>query len=70
VALLARARFGRVQLAFVVIGIAVSLAYAFSAVLARPDWGRTASSLVIPHGNLTAAYLLAVVGTVGTTITP
>ena len=42
-----------------------------SALLARPDWGRAAASLVVPHGQLTsAAYILAVVGVVGTTITP
>lgn len=71
VLLLARAGFGRVQWLFVAVGVGVSLAYAISALLARPDWGRAAVSLVIPHGNLFAgAYLLAVAGTVGTTITP
>jgi NRAMP (natural resistance-associated macrophage protein)-like metal ion transporter len=70
VALLARANFGRVQLAFVAVGIGVSLAYALSAVLAHPDWGRAATYLVVPHGRWASAYLLAVVGTVGTTITP
>jgi Mn2+/Fe2+ NRAMP family transporter len=70
IALLARANFGGVQLAFVVVGIGVSLAYAISAVLAQPDWGRAATDLVVPHGRWTSAYLLAVVGTVGTTITP
>jgi Mn2+/Fe2+ NRAMP family transporter len=48
----------------------VSIAYAASAVLAQPDWGEAARNLVVPHVTLTAAYLLAVVGTVGTTITP
>src|SRR5207244_12077542 len=38
--------------------------------LARPDWGQAAFRTVVPHGTLTAAYLLAVMGTVGTTITP
>ena len=71
VGLLVRAGFGRVQWLFVVVGVAVSVAYAVSAVLARPDWGRAADSLVTLHGNpLASAYLLAVVGTVGTTITP
>ena len=71
VLLLARAGFGRVQWLFVAVGVGVSVAYAISALLARPDWGRAAVSLVIPHGNVFAgAYLLAVVGTVGTTITP
>ncbi len=71
VLLLARTGFGRVQWLFVAVGIGVSIAYAISAFLARPDWGRAAVSLVIRHGNLLApAYLLAIVGTVGTTITP
>jgi Mn2+/Fe2+ NRAMP family transporter len=37
--------------------------------LAHPDWSTSMKDLVAPHGQLTAAYLLAVVGTVGT-ITP
>jgi len=68
--LLTRASFGRTQLIFVAIGIGVSAAYAVSALLARPDWGRATLYLVVPHGSPSAAYLLAVVGTVGTTITP
>jgi Mn2+/Fe2+ NRAMP family transporter len=51
-------------------GIAISAAYAISALQSGADWGRAAVSLVIPHGTLTSAYWLAVVGTVGTTITP
>jgi Mn2+/Fe2+ NRAMP family transporter len=39
-------------------------------VLAKPDWGQAATSLVIPGITLDSAYLLAIVGTVGTTITP
>ncbi len=72
VILLARANYRRIQVSFfVVVGIAVSIAYAVSAVLARPDWGRAAVSLVIPHGDFTnAAYILTVIGVVGTTITP
>ena len=70
VALLARVNYGRVQIVFVAIGVGVALAYAVSAALARPDWGRTAVYLVVPHGAWSGAYLLAAVGTVGTTITP
>ncbi len=62
--------FGRVQYLFVAVGVAVSAAYAISAVLAKPDWGQAVHSLFIPSGTLTTAYWLAVVGTVGTTITP
>jgi Mn2+/Fe2+ NRAMP family transporter len=52
------------------VGIAVSLAYAVSAILARPDWGLAARSLVSPSISFESTYLLAIVGTVGTTITP
>jgi NRAMP (natural resistance-associated macrophage protein)-like metal ion transporter len=71
VLLLARADLARIQWLFVAVGIGVSVAYAVSAFLAKPDWGHAATSLVIPHGSLLeGAYLLTVVGTVGTTITP
>ena len=69
-ALLARGSFLRIQYVFLAVDAGVSVAYAVSAVLAHPDWGKSALYLVAPHGTLTSAYLLAVVGTVGTTITP
>ncbi len=62
--------FGRVQYVFVAIGLLVSIAYVVSAFLSRPDWGAAAASLIVPHGSFNGAYMLAVVGTVGTTITP
>src|SRR2546428_8575244 len=67
---LSRANFRRIQFVFLAIGIGTSLAYAISAILAHPDWGRALSHTVVPHGSLTSLYLLAVLGTVGTTITP
>ena len=70
VVLISWGSFSKVQYLFVAVGIGVSLAYMASAIMAGPDWGRAAVSLVIPHGALTNAYWLAVVGTVGTTITP
>jgi Mn2+/Fe2+ NRAMP family transporter len=71
VVLLARTNYRRIQILFVFVGLGISLAYLVSALLARPDWGRAASSLVIPHGRVTSAtYILTVVGVVGTTITP
>ncbi|HEY7940778.1 MAG TPA: Nramp family divalent metal transporter [Candidatus Limnocylindrales bacterium] len=71
VLLLARSDYRRIQLLFVLVGVAVSVAYAVSAVLARPDWGHALTSLVIPGGHLSdSGYLLTVVGVVGTTITP
>ena len=65
-----RANFGRVQYVFLAVGVGTSVAYAFSAVFAHPDWGQALTRAVVPRGTLTAAYLLAVLGTVGTTITP
>jgi Mn2+/Fe2+ NRAMP family transporter len=68
--LLSRANFRRIQFVFLAVGIGTSLAYAISAILAHPDWGTALSHTVVPHGSLTTLYLVAVMGTVGTTITP
>src|SRR5438128_11444326 len=68
--LLSRANFRRVQFVFLAVGIGTSLAYAISAFLSKPDWGAALSHTLIPHGSATGLYLVAVMGTVGTTITP
>jgi Mn2+/Fe2+ NRAMP family transporter len=68
--LLSRANFRRIQFVFLAVGIGTSIAYAVSAVLSHPDWGTAISHTVVPHGSVTSLYLLAVMGTVGTTITP
>ena len=68
--LLTRGSYGKVQYLFVAVGLAVSIAYLISAVLAHPNWGLAASSLVIPRLSSSAAYWVAVVATGGTTITP
>jgi Mn2+/Fe2+ NRAMP family transporter len=68
--LLSRANFGRIQYIFLAVGIGTSVAYAASAFLAHPNWGTAGLYTVVPHGMLSGAYLLAVMGTVGTTITP
>ncbi|HZU17262.1 MAG TPA: Nramp family divalent metal transporter [Candidatus Dormibacteraeota bacterium] len=70
VTLLARGSFGRIQWVFLGTGVAVSIAYAVSAAMAHPDWGQAGLRLVVPRIDPGAAYLLAVMGTVGTTITP
>ena len=71
VALLARGNFARIQLLFVLTGVAISTAYAISAVLARPDWGEALHRTIVPDlGFGSSGYLLTVVGVVGTTITP
>ena len=68
--LLTRGSYGKVQYLFVAVGLCVSIAYLVSAVLAHPNWGLAASSLVVPRLSTSAAYWVAVVATVGTTITP
>jgi len=70
VALISRGSYARIQYLFVAAGIGVSIAYMVSAFLAQPDWGRAVHSLVVPQLDASGAYWLAVVGTVGTTITP
>jgi NRAMP (natural resistance-associated macrophage protein)-like metal ion transporter len=69
ITLISRGSFSRVQYFFVAIGLIVSGAYVISAALSHPDWSLAARSLV-PHGIFNGAYMLAIVGTVGTTITP
>lgn len=67
---LARGRFKPVQYVFLIVGIAISIAYAVSAYLAHPDWGRATVDTVVPRLEPSNIYVLAVMGTVGTTITP
>ena len=67
---IAAGSFRRVQYVFVAVGIFVSAAYVISAIMAKPDWGEALHHLLIPQLSSSPAYWLAVVGTVGTTITP
>lgn len=62
--------YSRVQYLFVGVGVLVSGAYIYSAVAAQPDWGQAASHLIRPQLQSSPLYWLAVVGTVGTTVTP
>ena len=48
----------------------VLLTYVGAALLARPDWGEVAISLVTPSMQLGSGYLTTFVALVGTTITP
>jgi NRAMP (natural resistance-associated macrophage protein)-like metal ion transporter len=70
VGFIALGSYGRVQYLFVAVGVAVSATYVISAFLAEPDWAEAAHSLLVPQLSSSPAYWLAVVGTVGTTITP
>lgn len=44
--------------------------YIISAVLAKPDWGVSLKSLISPSFETNKTYLLALIATIGTTITP
>jgi len=70
VAFIALGNYSRVQFLFVGVGVLVSLAYIVSAILAGPDWREAFHSMFVPQLQSNPAYWLAVVGTVGTTITP
>jgi len=70
VLLIWKGSFNKVQYLFIAVGAVISGAYILSAFLAKPDWSTAAVNLVIPHLSVAPAYWLAVVGTVGTTITP
>lgn len=68
--LVAKFNFRRVQQVFLLSGV-LYLAYVVSGVLAHPNWHRAVASAVRPDIPWTnTAYLLMVVATVGTTITP
>jgi len=70
ITLIGAGSFNRVQYFFVAVGVLVSGAYVVSAILASPDWGQALHNLIVPEGTFNGAYMLAVVGVVGTTITP
>jgi NRAMP (natural resistance-associated macrophage protein)-like metal ion transporter len=45
-------------------------AYPIAAVLAHPHWGAVGKAVVAPHIHLSSAFLLILIATAGTTITP
>ncbi len=45
-------------------------AYPIAAILARPAWVSVGRAVVVPHVPLSKSYLLLVIATAGTTITP
>jgi len=70
VSFIALGNYSRVQYVFVGVGLFVSLAYIISAFLAGPDWNQAFHAMFVPKLSSSPVYWLAVVGTVGTTITP
>jgi NRAMP (natural resistance-associated macrophage protein)-like metal ion transporter len=45
-------------------------AYPIAAILGHPDWGEVAKALVVPTLHTGSTYLLLLIATIGTTITP
>ncbi len=45
-------------------------AYPIAAILAHPDWGAVGKAIITPKLHTSSAYLLLLIATVGTTITP
>ena len=45
-------------------------AYPIAAILAKPDWGEVGRSVVAPHNHWTSAFVVLLIATAGTTITP
>jgi NRAMP (natural resistance-associated macrophage protein)-like metal ion transporter len=45
-------------------------AYPIAAVLAHPDWGKVGKALVVPQIHTSAPFVLLLIATVGTTVTP
>ncbi len=58
-----------VERIFLVVSV-LYLSYIISGFLAHPDWGTAAISTVVPQISFSQAYILMVVGLVGTTISP
>jgi NRAMP (natural resistance-associated macrophage protein)-like metal ion transporter len=46
------------------------ISYIISGILAKPDWGHVARETLMPSFSLAPAYLIILVGVIGTTITP
>ena len=61
--------YGAVEKLFLAMTL-VFFAYPVAAVLARPDWSAVARGALVPTLSADPAYLLMVVGLLGTTITP
>lgn len=54
---------------FLLVLICFYLTYLISAVLAKPDWGLAAKSLIMPTAKITPEYLYTSIAVLGTTVT-
>ncbi|HVZ59021.1 MAG TPA: divalent metal cation transporter [Patescibacteria group bacterium] len=65
---IAKASYAKVEKFFLFL-IFFYLAYLVSAILAKPDWGVVAKSIVIPQGKISFDYLYTSIAVLGTTVT-
>ncbi len=71
VSLLAVLRRGYTQIKRILVSLtAVLLAYAFAAIIARPDWAAVLQITFVPHIRASRAWMVASLGLLGTTISP
>ncbi len=63
-----KASYHKIERLFMVL-IFFYLTYFISAILAKPDWGLAAKSLILPQGTLSFGYLFTAVAVLGTTVT-
>jgi Mn2+/Fe2+ NRAMP family transporter len=67
--LIVKGNYKKVEHVFLV-GSAIYITYIASAILAGPNWGLAAKSLVVPHLSSNIAYIAMVVGVIGASISP
>lgn len=67
--LLTKGSFKRIERIFLMFSF-FYIAYVFSAILLKPDWGHAVQSLVIPEIHFDKTYIFTLMAVIGTTITP
>ncbi len=64
-----RGNYKRAEKIFLILGF-VLVAYVISGIIVRPDWGAVARGTFIPSFQFDQTFLLVVIATIGTTISP
>lgn len=67
--LVTKGSYDRVEKVFLLFTF-VFFGYIFSAIMAKPDWGVVAKSIITPSFPLNTGFVLTFIGMIGTTITP
>ncbi|HHY94953.1 MAG TPA: Nramp family divalent metal transporter, partial [Firmicutes bacterium] len=67
--LVSRGSYKAIERAFLLLSL-VYVTYIIAGVMARPNWGQVTQALVIPHLSPQPGFLMLLIATIGTTITP